>query len=66
MQNINLCTRQEYFQTNYKAKNEIKIKLIRNILNDFYKDKKKYMKYHKIKHALIKYKRSKKGGKCKY
>ena len=38
--------------------NEYKIKLIRNILNDFYKVKKKYLKDHKNK-----YKRSKKGGK---
>ena len=42
---------------------DYKIKLIRSILNDFYKDKKKYMKNHKIRHAIIKYKKSKKGGK---
>ena len=41
--------------------NEYKIKLIRNILNDFYKVKKKYLKDHKIRHTIIKYKRSKKG-----
>ena len=43
--------------------NDNKIKLIRSILNDFYKDKKSYMKKHKIRHAIIKYKKSKKGGK---
>jgi hypothetical protein len=31
--------------------NEYKIKLIRSILNDFYKDKKRYMKNHKIRRA---------------
>ena len=43
--------------------NDYKIKLIRNILNDFYKDKKRYKKNHKIRHAVIKYKKSKKWGK---
>ena len=43
--------------------NEYKIKLIRNILNDFYKVKKKYPKNHKNRQAIIKYKRSKRGGK---
>ena len=43
--------------------NDYKIKLIRSILNDFYKDKKWYMKNLKIRHAIIKYKKSKKGGK---
>ena len=41
----------------YKTMNDYKIKQIRNILNDFYKDKKRYMKYHKIRHAVIKYKK---------
>ena len=40
--------------------NEYKIKLIRNILNEFYKDKKKYLKDHKIRHVIIKYKKVKK------
>ena len=44
--------------------NDHKIKIIRNILNDFYNEKKKYLKDHKIRHTLIKYKSSKKGGKC--
>ena len=44
--------------------NDYKIKLIKSILNDFYKDKKRYKKNHKIRHAVIKYKKSKKGGKC--
>ena len=43
--------------------NDYKIKLIRIILNGFYIDKKRYMKNHKIRHAVIKYKISKKGGK---
>ena len=43
--------------------NAYKIQLIRSILNDFYKDKKRYLRDHKIRHAKIVYKRSKKGGK---
>jgi len=43
--------------------NDYKIKFRRNILNDFYKLKKIYIKDHKIRYAIIKYKRSKKGGK---
>ena len=42
---------------------DYKIKLIRSILNDFYKNKKRYMKNHKIRHVVIKYKKSKKEGK---
>ena len=42
--------------------NDYKIKLIRSILNDFYKDKKRYMKNHKIRNAVIKYKILKKEG----
>ena len=30
--------------------NDYKIKLIRSILNGFYKDKKRYMNNHKIRH----------------
>ena len=51
------------FKLKYKLMNDYKIKLIRNILNDYYKNKKIYLKDHKIRHAIIKYKRSKKGGK---
>ncbi len=40
--------------------NEHKIKLIKNILNKLYKDKKIYLQEHQIRQALIKYKRSKK------
>ena len=43
--------------------NEYKINLIRSILNDFYKDKKRYMKNHKIRHTVIRYKKSNKEGK---
>ena len=43
--------------------NKYKIKLVRNIINDFYKVKKKYLKDHKIRHVIIKYKRSKNEGK---
>jgi len=32
-----------------------KIKFIRKILNKFYKDQKKYLKVHKIRHLIIKY-----------
>ena len=42
--------------------NEYKIKLIRSIINDFYK--KRYMKIIKIRHVVIRYKNQKKGGKC--
>ena len=40
------------FKLMYKTMNEYKIKLIRNILNDFYKDKKRYIKNHKLRHAI--------------
>ena len=39
--------------------NDYKIKLIRSILNDFYKDKKMYLKNLKIRYTVIKYKKSK-------
>ena len=58
--NIKLWLDKNIFKSSYKTMNEYKIKLIRSILNDFYKDKKRYMKNHKIKHAIIKYKKSKK------
>ena len=50
------------FKPSYKTMNDYKIKLIRSILNDFYKDKKRYMKNHKIRNAVIKYKILKKEG----
>ena len=40
--------------------NDHKIKLIRSILNDFYKDKKMYLKNLKIRYTVIKYKKSNK------
>ena len=40
--------------------NEHNKRLIKNILNELYKDKKKYLQEHQIWQALIKYKRSKK------
>ena len=61
--NIKLWLDKNIFKPSNKTMNDYKIKLIRSILNDFYKDKKKYMKNHKIRHAIIKYKKSKKGGK---
>jgi hypothetical protein len=39
--------------------NEYKIKLSRNILKDFYKDKKNCLNDHKIRHVIIRYKKSK-------
>ena len=45
------------FKPIYKTMNEYKIKLIRNILNDFYKDKKRYIKEHKIIHSIQKIKK---------
>ena len=48
------------FKPMYKIMNEYKIKLIRNILNDFYKDKKRYIKDHKIRHTIQKIKKSRK------
>ena len=61
--NIKLWLDKNIFKPSNKTMNDYKIKLIRSILNDFYKDKKSYMKKHKIRHAIIKYKKSKKGGK---
>ena len=51
------------YNKKYKLMNKYKIKLVRNIINDFYKVKKKYLKDHKIRHVIIKYKRSKNEGK---
>ena len=62
--NISLWLNKNIFKLSYKTMNEYKIKLIRSILNEFYKDKKRYMKNNKIRHAVIRYKKSKKGGKC--
>ena len=45
------------FKPMYKTMNGYKIKLIRNILNHFYKDKKRYIKDHKIRHAIQKIKK---------
>ena len=61
--NIKLWLDKNIFKPSNKTMNDYKIKLIRSILNGFYKDKKRYMKNHKINHAIIKYKKSKKGGK---
>ena len=61
--NIKLWLDKNIFKPSNRNMNDYKIKLIRSILNDFYKDKKSYMKKHKIRHAIIKYKKSKKGGK---
>ena len=61
--NIKLWLDKNIFKPSNKTMNDYKIKLIRSILNDFYKDKKRYMKNHKIRHAIIKYKKSKKGEK---
>ena len=61
--NIKLWLDKNILKPSNKTMNDYKIKLIRSILNDFYKDKKSYMKKHKIRHAIIKYKKSKKGGK---
>ena len=61
--NISLWLDKNIFKSSYKTMNEYKIKLIRSILNDFYKDKKRYMKNHKIRHTVIRYKKSNKEGK---
>ena len=52
--NIKLWLDKNIFKPSYKTMNDYKIKLIRSILNGFYKDKKRYMKNHKIRHAIIK------------
>ena len=48
------------FKPMYKTMNGYKIKLIRNILNDFYKDKKRYIKDNKIRHEIQKIKKRRK------
>jgi len=62
--NVKLWLDRNIFKPSYNKMTMQKIQLIRSILNDFYKDKKKYLRDHKIRHAVIKYKRSKKGDKC--
>ena len=49
--NISLWLDNNIFKPNYKLMNQIK--LIRNILNEFYKDIKKIKRY-KIRQAIIK------------
>ena len=49
--NISLWLDNNIFKPNYKLMNQIK--LIRNILNEFYKDIKKLKRY-KIRQAIIK------------
>ena len=61
--NIKLWLDRNIFKPSYKKMTSHKIQLIRSILNDFYKDKKRYLREYKIRLAIIKYKRSKKGGK---
>ena len=57
--NICLWFDNNIFKSKYKTMNDHKIKLIRSILNDFYKDKKMYLKNLKIRYTVIKYKKSK-------
>ncbi len=61
--NISLWLENNIFKPKFKTMNDYKIKQIRNILNDFYKYKKKNMKNQKIRHAVIRYKTLKKGEK---